>query len=126
MFTKIAFWLLVAAIAIGGYLLAANHFNIFPFGGTGHGDGEGVIPAFQIIDEVDVTIEPPSFIIEIREDRIIYNNVEVTLDDLDEILRRYANVADTWELHDALHASRAVYEEVRELLRTHDILFRER
>ena len=134
MFKKlIKFALPVAVVVAIGYLVYAFFAGLFPFGGMEHGDGEAVAPEYATvyeepeIEEPDIIMEePPSLIIEISEDRIIYDGEEISIEDLEEVLRRYANTQDIWELHDVYRADRATYERVRELLRTHDVAYRQR
>ena len=128
-FAKIT--LLMALIVIIGYLVYAFFTGTFPFGGTGPGDGEAETPAnisleeeSEIVDEPDIVIEPPPPVIEVSEDRIIFSGEEISMEDLEEVLRRYAGLEEVWELHDLYRADRATYEKVRELLRTHDIAYR--
>ena len=127
--------LFAALIVVIGYLAYAFFTGMFPFGGAGHGDGEAEAeaPAYieleeesEIVDEPDIVIEPPPPVIEISEDRIIFNGEEISIEDLEEVLRRYAGLEEVWELHDIYRADRATYEKVRELLRTHDIAYRQR
>ena len=127
------FALPIAVVVVVGYLIYAYIAGAFPFGDTGHGDGEIEAPAYieieekpEIDDEPDITTQPPSLVIEISEDRIIYNDEVISLEDLEEVLRRYAIYADIWELHDVYRADRATYESVRELLRRHDVVYRQR
>ena len=100
--------------------------------GRGSG-GNGLISDIFEYDEVishdtqeehEEVIESPLLIIEIHEDRIYYNNIEVTLYELEEIL--IANSDDTWEVYDAYRAHRTTFEAVTELLTRFDIFFRER
>ena len=117
----------IAVVVIAGYLVYAYITGLFPFGSTGDGDIEGGTPAYELIEEEIIVIEePPSLIIEVSGDQIIYNDEAISLEQLEEVLRRYATVADIWELHDVYRAERATYESVRELLRRHDVVFRER
>ena len=132
--------LAVAVVVIALYLIYAFFTGTFPFG-AGHGENVVDMPAHSIIEEeqeiaeepeAEVVDEPetieelPSLIIEISEDRIIFDGEELSLEDLEEILRRYASAQDIWGLHDVYRADRATYESVRELLRRHDVIYRER
>ena len=134
----------ILAIAVVAYLLYAFVSGLFPFGGMGSGDGTGDASAIIVVDEpevieeldaadetvaveeVEIAEETPSLVIEISEDRLIFNDEVVTFDELEEILRRYAGTEDIWELHDVFRADRATYERVRELLRMHDVVYRQR
>ena len=90
--------------------------------GRGLGDN-GLTYSTPEIPEVQEP-ETPLLLIEIREDRIYYNNIEVTLDELEEIL--IANPDDIWEIYDAHHADLATFRTVTELLTRLDIVFRDR
>ena len=117
----------IVVVIVAGYLVYAYVTGLFPFSGTGDGDIEGGTPAHELIEEEVIVIdEPPSLIIEISGNQIMYNDEVISLEQLEEVLRRYATVADIWELHDVYRAERATYESVRELLRRHDVVFRER
>ena len=131
--------LLVAVIVVIGYLIYAFIAGVFPFRGAVLGENEGEAPTYiaieeepdiddepDIDEEPDITIDPPSLVIEISEDRIIFDGEVISLEDLEEVLRRYASDEDIWELHDVYRADRATYESVRELLRTHDVAYRQR
>ena len=129
--TKIV--LLVAIVAIIAYLIYAFIAGVFPFGGAGHGEAEVEAPAYVAIEEEpetaeepDIVTQPPSLVIEISEDRIIYDGEVISLEDLEEVVRKFAGIEDIWELHDVYRADRATYESVRDLLRTHDVAYRER
>ena len=96
--------------------------------GLGLGSGNGLISSEEevisdILEQEETTI-PPLLLIEIREDRIYYNDIEVTLSELEAIL--IANLDDIWEIYDAYRAYRITFENVRELLTRLDIVFRER
>ena len=124
----------VFAVVVIGYLIYAFITGAFPFGANGQGQGEVIAPEYsqeeeeepKMVEEEPPVEEPPSLIIEISEDRIIYDGEVISLGELEEVLRRYASIADIWELHDVYRAHRATYESVRELLRRHDIAYRER
>ena len=64
-------------------------------------------------------------IIEIHEDRIIFRGNEISLAELEEILRQHNNPEYIWELHDIYQAVKSVYDAVVELLNEHNIVFRE-
>ena len=133
----------VLALVVAAYLLIAFFSGLFPFGSMGAGeesenasaifeaDEPEVVEELDITDETDVAEEEIAeetlqLVIEISEDRIVFNDEVITYDELEEILRRYASIESTWELHDVFRADRATYERVRELLRTHDIAYRQR
>lgn len=127
----VKFALPIAVIVVIGYLVFAFFTGSFPFGtGLGDGDGEAIESEYATaqeepeIEEPDIIEEPPSLIIEISEDRIIYEGEEISIEDLEKILRRYAYIQDIWEIHDVYRADRATYERVRELFRTHDVVYR--
>ena len=92
----------------------------FPFVGSS-GEGEGVVFVFaedsQLPDNVYFPDEIPITLIEIHEDRIIYDNDEITLDELSVILARFRGTEYTWTLTDAFRADKATFDSVRELLR---------
>ena len=129
MLTKILIVLIIVAVIVGGVLLA-NHFGIWPFGsGFGDGDGDGTVnsPVTDQEDtqEVVVSERPPSLLIEIKEDVIIYDDNEVTLDELEAILKKYEGIDYIWTLQDSYRAYKLTYDNVSELLEKYDIVFRE-
>ena len=126
---KILLIVVITAVIIGAYLLFANFRGLFPFGGGGAGEGAvaGEISEYIQPPEPDEPIEPPPvLLIEIREDRIYHDGNEVTPEALEEILSNHARPEDIWELHDTHRAHRETFENVREILRRLDVVFRER
>jgi len=133
------FTVLLIIIIIAAILLAIAHFGgFFPFGsGNGNGDGEGNGDGAVVVtddydqppenEDVDVETpaEPQVTLIEIYEDRIIFDGDEVTLDELSTILENSQGSDEAWILRDALRADMATFDDVRELLRTHQIPFAE-
>ena len=133
---------LVALAALGLFaaalLFVANLLGSFPFGGHG-----GETPAVRADDaddsggqsepdEPSETEEPgedeeplPS-VVEIHEARIVRDGQEISLGELEELLRARAAPGDAWELRDAHMADRAVYLEVRELMTRLGVAFSER
>jgi len=122
---------LVIAAVIVGAAFALNHFGIWPFGsGIGDGDGEGTVES-PVTDqdeeqEVIVTERPPSLLIEIRENKVIYDGDEVTLDELETILQKFVDIDEIWTIQDAYRATKSTYDDVKELLVKHDLVFAER
>jgi hypothetical protein len=130
MVTKILIVLIVAAVIVGGALLA-SHFGLWPFGrGSGDGDGDGTVVSpvnnQEDVQEVEVSELPQSLLIEIREESIIYDNAEISLDDLETILQRYEGVDHAWTLQDTYRADKSTYDSVKNLLEKYDMVFRER
>jgi len=127
--------LVVAAVIVGGALLL-NHFGIWPFGsGIGDSDGEGTVdspitdpeeaPEIDLEDLI-VVERPQSLVIEINEEKIMYNDEEITLDDLEALLQQFEGLEDIWTLEDSYRAEKAVYDSVKDLLVKYDMAFRER
>jgi hypothetical protein len=65
----------------------------------------------------------PPLLIEIEEDRIIYDGKEVSLSELEDILREYENTEYVWELRDTRQAVKRVYDEAAQLLDKYNIPF---
>jgi len=76
---------------------------------TGSSDDPGTVP----------------LIIEINENKIIFNEKEISLTDLEQIILEYNKPDSIWELHDIHQATKTIYDEVTDLLKKHDIVFRE-
>ena len=74
----------------------------------------------------DGGVEIPAIIIEIHEDRIIFDGDEIYLEDFEEIVRANSGLDIAWVLSDAHQASRVVYNDVVEVLNRHGIAFTER
>lgn len=130
MLTKIIVCLVIAAIIVGGAFLL-GHFGIWPFGsGSGDGDGDGTINSPisnpEESQDIIVTERPQTFLIEIKEDKIIFDNDEVSLNEMENILQKYEALDDAWTLEDSYRADKYIYDEVRALLVKYDIIFRER
>ena len=125
--------LLVAAVIVGGALLL-NHFGIWPFGsGVGDGEGDGTVDSpitdpevVPDIQDIEVIERPQSLVIEINEEKIMYNGEEITLDDLEAVLQQFESLEDVWTLEDSYRAEKSVYDNVKDLLVKYDMAFRER
>ena len=132
--------LVIIIIVVICYFLYAFFNGLWPFGtGGGEGDSDAGVTdngvTESVIDVVETNvpqdgdngndIELPVLIIEISEDRIIYNENEVSLEELETILLTYGNPDDIWEIHDVYRAEKAVFDEVKQLLQKLDIVFRE-
>jgi len=66
-----------------------------------------------------------SFVIEIKEDVVYFNNVEISIEELEDIIIENHYRDEIWELHDSRQAVKAIYDEVVELLKKYDVVFRE-
>jgi len=128
MVTKIVVILIIAAVVVGGLLLA-NYFGLWPFG-RGSGDGDGTMDSpvtdLENTEDVEVVERPPSLLIEIREDEILYDNNVIGLGDLENILQEYQGSDYVWTLQDTYRADKSTYDDVKNLLERYDMVFRER
>ena len=115
MIKKVLFIFFISVI-IAGVLVFVNSR------GRGLGDNDSF--TFDTQEEQEETIVTPLLIIEIREDKIYYDNEEITIDRLEQIL--ITNPNEIWEVKDAHQADKAVFETVTDLLTRLDIVFRER
>ena len=121
--------LVIAAFVVGGAYLLSN-FGIWPFGrGRGEGTGDGTVDSpvnnqSEIHDEA-VIERPQSFLIEIREDKIVYNGEEVSLNELEIILQQFKDLEEIWILEDSYRADKFIYDEVKNLLERYKIIFKE-
>jgi len=66
----------------------------------------------------------PSLIIEVNEDRIIYDGKEVSLDELRSLILERNKSGYIWELQNN-HAVKAPYDQVKALLTECDVIFAE-
>jgi len=113
----------VIAVGAVGVLLYLGMTGRWRFGNDG--DAGGLVPVFALQDrqETDDRERPPSLLIGIYENRIYFDDEVISLDELEEILARFQNDSDVWELQDVFRASNAVYNDVRDLLRYNNIRF---
>jgi len=115
---------IAAVIVVVGYVIFIAGTGPFSRGNT-------IIPTFHEVystptPEVPESLErPPSLMIEIREDRIVYNYEEVSLAALEAVLVEFGNLEDIWILKDAFHADKYTYDKVRALLTELTVLFAE-
>ena len=127
--------LIIAAVVVGGALLL-NHLGVWPFGsGIGDGDGDGTVdspltdpeeaPEVDVQD-IEVVERPQSLLIEINEEKIMYNGEEISLDELESVLQQFESLDDIWTLEDSYRADKSIYDEVKDLLVKYDMAFRER
>jgi len=119
---------IIAVIAVVAYGIYAFRNGRFPFGGgTGDGDGATEIPIVteETIQEPVTVDEPQSLLIEIHENKIIYDEDELLLDELEKILQEFENTNFIWTLQDTYRAEKSVYNDVKELLEKLNIVFRE-
>ena len=128
--------ILVAAVIVGGALLL-NHFGIWPFGsGIGDGEGDGTVDSpitdpdvetdLPDIQDIVVVERPQSLVIEISEEKIMYDGEEISLDDLEAVMQQFENLEDIWTLEDSYRAEKAIYDSVKDLLVKYDMAFKER
>jgi len=118
--------LLIAVIACVGVVAAVIYG--FVTGRISLGDGGGgIIPVTAMVTtpENEVADAPDTLVIEIHESRIVHDGEEISLDELDEIVARYAGGNSIWVLQDAFRANNATFNQVRTLLREHNIIFAE-
>ena len=127
------------AIAAVGYFLFAGLSGLWPFwpgDGDGYGDGDGDGTGTAIVSVVDSDDtehaaepepagDPPSLVIEIHEDKIIYDGEEISLYELEDILKRHESGEHGWTLRDAYRADKDTFDRVRELLADNGIFFAE-
>lgn len=148
--------IIIAAItlAILGYLVYAFFAGKFPFGGVGSGgngnsgsefslsqqetsesvnsvvseDIDEPVIANDIVDSDNSAVAdtPPSLLIEVREDRISYDNKEISIEELEEIFAKYNTDENIWILEDTYHADKSTYSEVLELLNKYGFAFQEK
>jgi len=115
----------VIAVGAIGLLIYLGATGRWRFGNDGV-DGGLAIPvalALPDIPDVDDRERPRSLLIGIYENRIYFDDEEISLDELGEILAQFQNGEDVWELQDVFRASNAIYNDVRDLLRYKNILF---
>ena len=112
-----------AVVAAIGYGAFAFLNEMWPFSA---GEG-GAIPVLgtMFVDEQGDAEQPPSLVIEVHEDRIVYDGDEISLEDLEEILVQFQNVEEIWTLQDVFRADQATWASVRDLLRAHNVVFAE-
>jgi len=124
---KLAIFKVLPVIAVAALVYCAiAYFNgLFPFGG---GDGEGIgvslIDPKYVVDHESVS-EPPSLVIEIHENRIIYNGEEISLDELEIIIAKYSGDEYGWTILDVYRADKDTFDKVKELLANNNIFFAE-
>jgi len=134
-FIKVAIPVAVIA-AIGIFIFLAWRNGWGPFGrGSEDGSGESNNISQQAEpdpedpeDSSNIVIpedEPPLLIIEIRELKIFYDDIELSLEELEEILQKYESSELIWTLHDYYRADKSVYDSVKELFEKLDIVYRE-
>jgi len=113
----------VVVICAIGVLLYLGISGRWRFGSDG--DDGGLIPVFAVQDtpDVDDGERPPSLLIGIHEGRIIFDEEDVSLYELEEILLEFQDSGDVWQLQDIFRASNAVFNDVRDLLRSKNITF---
>jgi len=115
-----------AVVAAVGYGIYAAVNGTWPFS---MGEGGGTIPVTipQLQDDPPVVVAeiPQTLYIRIYEERILYDDAEISMAELEEVLLRYRDNDDTWLLQDAFRASNTVYNDVRELLIRLNISFAE-
>ena len=111
---------LVAAVGYGAFAFLNE---IWPFYG---GDG-GVIPVLgtMLAEEQAEAEQPPSLVIEIHEDRIVYDGDHISLDDLDAVLVQFQDIDEVWILQDTFMADQATWAIVVDLLRIRNVTFAE-
>lgn len=112
-----------AVVAAIGYGAFAFLNEVWPFT-AGEGGAIPVIGTMIADEQVDVE-QPPSLVIEIHENRIVYDGDEISLEDLDAILVRFQDVDEIWTLQDAFMADQATWASVADLLRAHGVIFAE-
>lgn len=117
-------FLIIAIIAGISYVLLSGKFS-FDFGSSNSDDAIPV-NATVTTKEAEVIEVPPSLLIEIHENNIIYNDEKTSLDELETILQKYENTDDIWILQDTYQASKSTYDEVKELLIKHNFVFGEK
>lgn len=112
-----------AIVAAVGYGAFAFLNEMWPFYG---GDG-GAIPVLGplLVDEQIEVEQPPSLVIEIHEDRIVYDGDEISLDELEAILVQFQDIEHVWILQDVFMAEQATWTSVTELLRARNAVFAE-
>lgn len=112
-----------AVVAAIGYGAFAFLNEMWPFSA---GEG-GAIPVLgtMFADEHADAEQPPSLVIEIYEDRIMYDGEEVSLEDLEAILRQFQEIDEIWTLQDTFRADQATWANVRDLLRAQNVIFAE-
>ena len=115
----------IVVVAVAAYCFYAAFNGLFPFGG-GDGDGFGVV---SLIDPKDITepdsVSEPPLVIEINENRIIYNEDEISFDELEIIIKKYGNDEYGWTIRDVYRADKDTFDKVRGLLANNDIFFAE-
>jgi len=130
--------LCVSSIACGGidfgYLREnANNNNQPNEGSINNGENNSETPDTTTNDEIG-NAEDSGFggsdgdellIIEIIENRIIFNNEDITLTELESIILEYIDSNYVWEIHDTHKASKAVYDDVIDLFNENGVAFRE-
>ena len=110
---------LCAAVVVGGVYFIRQR-------GAGAGGNGGIIPVMSVQEDTSETHTPntpPSILIEVHEDRIMYNEYEISLEELEIVLFQFQNTEDIWELNDAFRANKSTFDDVRTLLRKHNITF---
>ena len=114
---------LTIALVVGAVYLGIAYFkDLWPFSEK----GDSNLPSVDKEDshEMEVPERPPTLLIEIRENTIMYDGVELSLDELESILLKHKNPDDTWRLRDTYHADKSTYDEVKKLLNKH-VYYRE-
>jgi len=108
----------VTAIGYGAFAFLSD---MWPFNA---GEG-GVIPVLGTMLVDENAQQPPSLVIEIHEDRILYDGNEISLDALEAILIQFEEADEIWTLQDAFMADQATWASVRDLLRARNVVFAE-
>ena len=69
--------------------------------------------------------EPPSSLIKIHNDKILYEDEEISLERLEEILLKYKDNEYIWEIRDVFQADKSTFDSVIDILKKLNMIFAE-